>query len=62
MSNTENPIKRLPKPSRIHAYIGRLNRELRLARRLLRLAKAVSQERQTNTEPDSREANPCQVG
>ena len=41
MSQTHNPIRSLPRPAQIHKHIGNLLRELRIARRLLRLAMEV---------------------
>jgi hypothetical protein len=45
MSRKSDPVRRLPRPAQVHAHIGHLLRELRLARRLLNLLKAVDQER-----------------
>lgn len=41
MTSADDPIRRLPRPAHVHAHIGRLLRELRLARRLLKLSKAA---------------------
>jgi hypothetical protein len=44
MNSTESPIQHLPPPPVIHAYMGRLYRELALLRRLLRLSQAARKE------------------
>jgi hypothetical protein len=46
MPRPPDPVRRLPRPAHIHAHIGRLLRELRLARRLFQLVKAADLERQ----------------
>lgn len=46
MPRQPDPIRRLPRLDHIHAHIGRLLRELRLARRLYRLAQAADRQRQ----------------
>jgi hypothetical protein len=42
MSKSNDPLRRLPTPAQVHAHIGRLYRELRLARRLYKLSQAAA--------------------
>jgi hypothetical protein len=49
MTQSPDPISRLPKPASVYAHIGRLLRELRLARRLLKLVQAADRVR---SDPD----------
>lgn len=46
MTRRPDPARRLPRPAQVHSHIGHLLRELRFARRLLRLAK-LAEERRT---------------
>jgi hypothetical protein len=42
-----DPLAVVPPPAEVAAHIGRLLRELRLARRLLRVSQVVHQQRQS---------------
>lgn len=46
MPRPPDPVRQLPRPAHIHAHIGRLLRDLRLARRLFKLAQAANLQRQ----------------
>jgi len=52
MSHLPDPVHQLPRPVEIHAHIGRLLRELRLARRLLRISQSVNAEREATSSAD----------
>jgi hypothetical protein len=41
MQPKSSPLRRLPEPATLHAHLGRLVREIRLTRQLLRLAQAA---------------------
>jgi hypothetical protein len=44
-SPTADPIQKLPSPGEIRAHIGQLLRELRIARRLLKLVQSTAADR-----------------
>ena len=50
-SHAPNPVCRLPQAVAVQAHIGHLLRELRLARRLYKLAKAADHHRHTRVSP-----------
>lgn len=45
MTRRPDPTRRLPRPAQVHSHIGHLLRELRFARRLLRLSKQAEERR-----------------
>ena len=55
--STQNPVLILPNPVDVNRYIGRLHRELRLARRLLRLSKEAREQLATVNPHEPHEPN-----
>jgi hypothetical protein len=60
MPGYNSPLKQIPPPKTIHAYIGQLLRELALCRRLMRLSQTAREEQYG--EADFGEGGqPCQL-
>jgi hypothetical protein len=55
MRPAPDPIRRLPRPAHVREHIGHLLRELRVARRLLRLSQAAESLEAAQTQPAERQ-------
>lgn len=51
MRRRPDPLRRLPTPPEVYDYLGRLYRELRLARRLYKLSQAAARDVTPPTRP-----------